>query len=91
MFIKNNPIRPGTAQKVAYTNSSAQSAATNAKTVLLTSTTDCHVVIGANPTATSSDTFLPAKTPGLFGCAPTDLVAVIQDASGGNLFITPAV
>ena len=91
MFIKNNPIRPGAAQKVTYAGASVQSAATNAKTVLLTSTTDCHVLVGANPTAAATDTFLPAKTPWLFSCASTDLVAVIQDAAGGSLYITPAV
>ena len=33
---------------------------------------------------------LPAKLPEYFICSPTDKVAAIQDAAGGNLSITPA-
>jgi hypothetical protein len=35
--------------------------------------------------------FLPAKVPEYFICSPTDKVAVIQDAAGGNLSVTPAI
>lgn len=40
-------------------------------------------------TATTSDTLIKANYPPLvFGIAPGDLVAVIQDAAGGSLYVT---
>ena len=83
-------IRPGVAQNVAVGAASAQSAALGSPVVRLVSTTDCHVLFGSNPTALATSMFLPAKQPEYFVCLPTDKIAVIQDAAGGNLSITPA-
>lgn len=91
MIIKNTPIKPGTALKVAIGAASVQSAATGATTIMLVATSACHVVIGKNPTATANDTLIPANTPVLFECANTDLVAVIQDSASGSLFVTPGL
>jgi hypothetical protein len=88
----NNPSRPislGTALKVAVGAAHAESAAIGTVTALLCSTTDCHVVVGSAPVATTSDTFLPAKTPLRISCNATDLVSVIQDTAGGQLYVTP--
>jgi hypothetical protein len=46
------------------------------------------VAFGANPTATTSSAYLAANTPYYFECDPSDKVAVIQNAAGGNLFVT---
>jgi hypothetical protein len=91
MIIKNTPIKPGTALKVAYGAASVQSAAVGATTIMLVATTAVHVVIGQNPTATTNDTLIPANTPVWFECAKTDLVAAIQDSAGGSLYITPGL
>ena len=84
-------LKPGTAQNIAYAAASVQSAAIGSPLVRVVSTTDCHIAFGANPTATASSMFLPAKVPEYFVCNPADKVAVIQDAAGGSLSIVPAV
>jgi len=84
-------ILPGTAVVVAIGAASLQSAAINSTVVRLVATADCHIVFGANPTATANDTFLPANQPEYFVFTPGQLIAVIQDSVPGNLFITPAL
>jgi hypothetical protein len=83
-------VKAGAVQVLAYAASSVQSAVLGCMVVRVVSTTDCHIAFSANPTATASSMFLPAKTPEYFICSPTDKVAAIQDAAGGNLSITPA-
>ena len=84
-------VKPGAPQVVAYVGSSVQSAAIGGVVVRVVSTTDCHIAFGANPTATATSMLLPARVPEYFICNPTDKVAVIQDAAGGNLSVTPAI
>ena len=84
-------VKPGDSQVVAYVGSSVQSAVLGGVVVRVVSTTDCHIAFGANPTATATSMLLPAKVPEYFICGPTDKVAVIQDAAGGNLSVTPAI
>ena len=84
-------ILPGTAAVVAIGSGSVQSAAINSTVVRLVATADCHIVFGANPTATANDTLLPANQPEYFVFTPGQLIAVIQDSVPGNLFITPAL
>lgn len=83
-------IKPGTTQKIAVGAASVQSAALGAKLVRLVSPVACHIVFAANPTAMANDCLLPANLPEYFMCNPTDLLAVIQDAAGGSLYITQA-
>lgn len=84
-------IYPGVSQKLAF-NASAQSAALGAKTsmVQLTSTQDCHLAFGANPTAVADGTgmFLPKGLIVRVGVGPATKIAAIKDSSAGNLFIT---
>ena len=84
-------VKPGASQVVAYVGSSVQSGAIGGTVVRVVSTTDCHILFGANPTALATSMFLPAKLPEYFVCASTDKIAVIQDTAGGNLSITPAI
>jgi hypothetical protein len=83
-------ILPGTAVVVPIGAGSLQTVAINSTVVRLVATADCHIVFGANPTATENDSFLPANQPEYFVFSPGQLVAVIQDSVPGNLFITPA-
>lgn len=89
-------IYPGNEQKVAY-DASVRSAAFGAKTsvVRLVCSTDCHVKMGSTsapttPTAVADGTatFLKANIEYYFGVIPGAKLAVIKDASGGNLFIS---
>ncbi len=85
----------GVSQKQAYTGTTGQSAAVGANTQLLrlVATTNCHVQVGANPTAVADGTclYLPLGVVQYVGCSAGDKVAAIQDSGGGNLFITEAV
>src|SRR5689334_1944502 len=85
------PVLLGTAQKVAYTGTHAESSTVGATQVIICSTTDCHIAVGASPTATANSFFLPAKTFLRLLTETSDKISVIRDASDGNLFISPAV
>jgi hypothetical protein len=89
MYRPHPVIRPGAAQHIAIGSGHLESSALGANVVMLCATSDCHVVFGTTPTATASDTFLPAKIPVTFACLSTDQVSVIQDAGAGTLYITP--
>lgn len=80
-------MRPGTAQNIAFAAASVQSGVIGSPLVRLVATADCHIALGANPTANATSMFLPAKVPEYLVCNPTDKVAVIQDAAGGNLSV----
>lgn len=84
----------GKSQAVAYTGTSAQSAAiTNADTICVQSTTDCFIEIGLNPTATvNTSHFIGAYQPTYLSITPAEpgfKVAAVQLASGGTLYVTP--
>ena len=85
------PWRLGASQNLAIGAASAQNGtAFNQQTqaLMLTPTSDCHVAIGSNPTATATSTLLKASTPYVFLIGLGDKLAVIQDAAAGTLNIT---
>ena len=87
----------GTSQNVTVSGSSAQSTAFGTAgirynvLVRLVSTTNCRFVTGANPTATSTSTYLPAGLVEFTEIKQGDKLAVIQDSAGGTLNITACV
>ena len=83
-------ILPGTTIKQAIGSASAATAALTTDIVRLAATTDCYVVFGATPVATSSGLFLPAGCPEYFAFISGQKIAVIRDTTDGNLLITPA-
>lgn len=81
----------GASQTVTISGTSAQSSAVGTYTfvVRLISTTDCYVAFASNPTATTSDMFIPGdKIERFFRIRPGDKIAAIQDSAGGTLYIT---
>lgn len=84
-------VKFAASQNVSY-DASVQSTAVsaNATVVRLVATTDCHVQIGTNPTATTTSAFLPAGVVEYVGIKPGDKVAAIKRSSGtaGVLNIT---
>jgi hypothetical protein len=87
----------GTKQKVAAAGTSAQSAAVGAtcNVVRLWASHDCHVEIGANPTALDGSNVAPstpltAKVEHFVSIQPGQKIAAIKVASGtdGILYIT---
>lgn len=83
----------GASQTRAFTGTSAQSAVMgdNTYVVRLTASADCFVAIGANPTATTSSTFLPAGVVEYVEIFPGQRVAAIQASSAGTLYITETI
>lgn len=72
---------------------SAQSAVFGASTfeIRVVSTTNCHINIGANPTAAASDNnglYLPAGVVEYFHVTPGQRLAVIQDSAAGTLCVS---
>ncbi len=86
-----SPWKLGAAQTVAIGASSVDSSAVGSETraLLISATSDCHIVINGNPTATATSTLIRSAYPPLvFGCGPGDKVAVIQDSASGTLYVT---
>lgn len=82
----------GTAEtRVAYTGTSAQSAAITATEVLLHNcgTARCYVKAASNPTATVNDIPLEAGEKFHLRITSGHKIAAIQDSAGGNLNIVP--
>ena len=59
--------------------------------VRLCATAACHVKVGAAPTATTSDPYLPADTPWFIEVAPGQKVAAIQTTAAGVLHVTEMI
>jgi hypothetical protein len=73
-------LPPVAEQTRSISGSSAQSSAFNTRTrfVRLHTDTACHVVVGANPTATTGALKLPADATEYFGVTAGHKIAVIQ-------------
>lgn len=83
--------KPGTVQKVSVASASA--ATTNAfgastSLVRVAVSTDCYVVFAASPTATTSDTFLPAGSVEYFLVEPGEKAAFIRNTADGVATVT---
>lgn len=87
-----SPWKLGKAQTVAIGAASASSVAvgTETRAVLISATANCHIRVGhPTQTAVAADTLILNSYPPLvFGCAPGDVVAVIQDSAAGTLYVT---
>jgi len=73
------PMLPPVAQQVVTFTTTTQSAALNASTrfVRLIADADCHIEVGADPTATTSNMRLQADTTEYFGVTAGHKIAVI--------------
>jgi len=86
------PDRDHTSIKIDVDSSSAQSTAitTGSGRVRLAVTTDTHIEIGANPTATVNSLLLPINTVEVFEIKSGEKIACIRHGStNGKLCITP--
>lgn len=77
-------------QSVAVSGTSAQSAVISASSgyVRLFATTMCHIRVGSNPTATTSNMPLAPYVPEYFALTSGVKIAAIQNSSSGTLYIT---
>lgn len=76
------PQLPPVAQQTVTFTTSTQSSALNASTrfVRVISDADCHIEVGANPTATTSSLKLMSGSAEYFGVTPGHKIAVIAAA-----------
>jgi hypothetical protein len=84
------PKAPGTIQNVAYTGTAGQSAAFAASTRLIriVCSTACHVLVGADPTATSSNgMYLGIGFPEFLSVSGGEKISAVQASAGGTLSI----
>lgn len=81
---------PGTASTVSIASASAQSSAfaSTTKVIEIRASKACYISIAANPTATSSTTYLPADETRYYGVTPGHKIAVIRVSEDGTLYIT---
>jgi hypothetical protein len=90
-YPKQHCSRQGASQNVAVTTVSAASTPFGSETfqILLTATAACNVRIGdGTPTATASDTLLPANFPTYFTCSPGQAVAAVVASGTATLSVT---
>lgn len=84
-------VKFGASQAVSY-DASVQSTAVsaNVSVIRVVSTTDCHVLIGTNPTATTTSAFLPSGVVEYIGIKGGEKIAAIKQSGGtaGQLFVT---
>lgn len=91
-----SPPRPiaGAGQNLAIGSASVASTAflNGVQMILVSATGNCHIAIGAAPTAVATDLLLKATDPPLLlKVAPGDKIAVIQDGTAtGNLNVVQA-
>jgi len=84
-------ISPGPTQTISVTGTSAAIAngmASPTKIIRIVSTTDCHYKIGPSPTATTGDTFLPAKVVEYVSIHSGMKIAFIQNSASGTAYVT---
>jgi len=86
-----SPYRLGAVQTVSFTGTAASllnALGSGTQAFLCTATQDCHIRVGKNPTAVSTDTLIKAGVPYVFGINAQETVSVIQDSTGGTLYFT---
>lgn len=86
--------RLGTHQSASYTGT-ASTAVTNFTTgtqkVRIVVTTAAYIKIGASPTATTSDVYMPADSPEYFTVNPGESISAIRVSASGTLHVTEIV
>lgn len=89
-FDKQHSSRNSTTQAVAYNSAAASSNAFGSQTyqVRLAANSACHYAIGASPTATTSDAFMPANSVEYVQVNPGEKISAIRASSAGLVTAT---
>lgn len=89
-FDKQHSSRNSTTQAVAYTGTAASSSAFGTQTyqVRVVANSACHILVGASPSAATSDPFLPANFVEYLQVNPGEKISAIRAASGGLVTAT---
>lgn len=82
----------GTVQNASYTATAgtiSNKVGTETKTVWVLCTTDCYIALGPSPTATTSDTRLPANVLWCLAVSKNlDKVSALRVTADGTLYVT---
>tara|TARA_R100000664_G_C2759750_1_gene149853 strand:- start:4815 stop:5129 length:315 start_codon:yes stop_codon:yes gene_type:complete len=81
----------GTTQTISVASGSAANSsafAVGTTVVRVVSTTDCHIIFAASPTATTSTAYLPANQVEYFKVNAGEKVAAIRANADGTLYVT---
>ena len=82
-------LSPEEVQNVAYTATAGTIAdATSGRVLRIFCTTDAFIKIGVDPTATTSDTPVAARSAEYFRANPGNKVSAVQASQGGILYVT---
>jgi hypothetical protein len=84
-------FRLSTHQSVAYTGTAGtitNAVGAETKTVRVICTSAAYIKIGKNPTATTSDVYVPAGIPEVFRIGAGEKVSAVQASAGGSLHVT---
>jgi phosphoenolpyruvate synthase/pyruvate phosphate dikinase len=88
-------LTPSTVQTITVAETSAaisSAVGSGTRVVRLISSTDCHYVVAASPTAAATDSFLPANTIEYIKVKEgSSKVAAIQNAAGGTMYVTEMI
>lgn len=83
--------RLGTHQKVAFTGTAGTTttaAAAGVQKVRVVVTSAAYIKIGKDPTATTSDPYMPANSPEYLTIKEGEKVSAVQVSAGGDLHVT---
>lgn len=73
---------------VSYSTTTQSSAVSGNSVCRVVATTACHLEVGANPTATTNSMYLPAGVVDYILVPDGQIIAAIQNASAGILYVT---
>jgi len=86
-------LAPGTVQTVSVSGVStavANAFGATTRVIRVVATTAIHYAVGSAPTATTSDSYLPADVVEFIHVSPGQKIAFIQNASSGTAYVTEA-
>ena len=75
---------------IVFSEISAQSSAFGSETlkIRLSTTANCHIAFGVNPTATSSNLYLPANVVEYFTVCPGSKIDIVRVVADGDVYIS---
>lgn len=82
------PIRTQTVSMGASSSAVGNAFGSGIHVIRIVATEDTHYAIGQSPTATTSDSFLPALVVEYISISPGEKIAFIEGATGGTAYVT---
>lgn len=87
-------FKMGTVQSVAYTGTAGtitNGVGEKTRLAVVHCTSDAHIAVGVNPTATTDDRPITAQVDVLVALEPGERVSAVQQTAGGTLYVTELI